>query len=89
MTFYESERITRKQENYEKSRAYEIIESLKKKNLTFDQMLVTLGAMFDDKTNTETQRAVLIRAHDIITTTEQGRIDAANLTSSSSSLIIN
>ncbi|CAB4125399.1 hypothetical protein UFOVP53_128 [uncultured Caudovirales phage] len=80
MTF-DSERISRKQKQYEKSRAYDIIEMFKSKNLSNKEILACIDVMtfFDD--NTETQTAAIIKARDIITQNiDQELLNASNLT---------
>jgi hypothetical protein len=55
-----------KQKRYEVSRAYEIINTLKKKNLKSNDILECIEIMYSDKDNTETQQEVLIKAKNIV-----------------------
>lgn len=82
MTF-DSERISRKQERYEKSRAYDIIDMFKSKNISNKEILACIEVMafFDD--NTETQVAVITKARNIIIQNiDQEFNDASNFTNS-------
>src|ERR1035437_9432159 len=65
MTF-DSERISRKQEAYEKSRAYNTIGSLKGKGLSYKEVLGCLEVMARNIDNTETTTSVLAKAHKIV-----------------------
>ena len=89
MTF-DSERISRKQECLEKTRAYDIISLFKEKKLNNQEILACIEAMFFFNDNTETQIASIKKAQNIIThTIEQEKIDAKDLIRFSNSTNIN
>jgi hypothetical protein len=78
---FDSERISRKQERYEKSRAYNIIETFKSKNLNNKEILACIEVMILLNDNTETQTAAVIKARNIIIQNiNQELIDASNFT---------
>ena len=78
---FDSERISRKQERYEKSRAYNIIETFKSKNLNNKEILACIEVMILLNDNTETQTAAVIKARNIIIQNiNQELINASNFT---------
>ena len=90
MQFYESERIIRKQERYEKSKAYDIIGTLKCKDLSMPEVLACIEVMSKNVENSESQVSVLALAHRIATYyVEQELLDATNLTSPSNRTDVN
>jgi hypothetical protein len=82
MNFYETDRMIRKQQNYEKSRAYDVIGSLKARNLSDQEILSCIEVMMMLDGQNETQIQALILAKQIVINyLEQEFFDAANLTS--------
>ena len=78
--FYDTERIVRKQEKYEKSKAYEVIGALKHKGLNTKETLACIEIMSFLDSNNESQKAILNLAHQIVTShVEQEHLDAENL----------
>ena len=78
--FYDTERIVRKQEKYEKSKAYEVISALKLKGLSTKETLACIEIMSFLDTNNESQNAILNLAHQIVTShVEQEHLDAESL----------
>ena len=76
---FDSERISRKQERYEKSKAYNIIETFKSKSLNNKEILACIEVMILLNDNTETQMAVVIKARNIIIQNiNQEPVDASN-----------
>jgi hypothetical protein len=63
--FFDSARIVEKQEKYEKIRAYDIIDSLEKKNFSLDKMLVVLDFL-SCKTDNDFRKAILYKAKKIL-----------------------
>lgn len=80
MTF-DSERISRKQDAYEKSRAYETISVLRCKSLSYKEILGCIEVMSRNIDNSETEAGVLAKAHKIVTLyIEQENTNASNPT---------
>lgn len=78
--FYDTERIVRKQEKYEKSKAYEVISTLKHKGLSTKETLACIEVMSFLDNNNESQQAILNLAHRIVAShVEQECLDAENL----------
>ena len=78
--FYDTERIVRKQEKYEKSKAYDVIETLKLKGLNTKESLACIEIMSFLDSNNESQKAILNLAHQIVTShIEKEHFDAENL----------
>jgi hypothetical protein len=78
--FYDTERIVRKQEKYEKSKAYDIISTLKLKGLSTKESLACIEIMSFLDSNNESKNAILNLAHQIITShIEQEHLDAESL----------
>lgn len=65
MTFYDSERIVRKNEKYEKTKAYAAISKLENKGLSVSEMIEALDILLKDQ-NTESQQSILERAKKIL-----------------------
>lgn len=65
MSFYDTERIVRKQQKHEKTRAYATISKLENKGLSVSEMIDALDILLKDD-NTEFQQAVLDRAKSIL-----------------------
>lgn len=63
--FFDSARIVEKQEKYEKIRAYDIIESLEKKNFSLEKMLIIIDFMFY-KTSSDFNKVILCKAKKIL-----------------------
>ena len=63
--FYETHRMMRKQAKYEKTKAYEIIESLRSSELSDDEVLASLDILLNGD-NTETFKSVLLLAKRIL-----------------------
>ena len=59
--FYESERIVRKQQKYEKTRAYAIVNDLQRKGLSHQEMIEAVNILLMSE-NTECQQAILEKA---------------------------
>jgi len=79
MNFYETDRIIRKQQTFEKSRAYDIIGVLKHKNMSYQEVLACLDVMIFVDGQSETQMQILTKAKEITNYyIEQELIDAAN-----------
>lgn len=74
MTFYESERIVRKQQKYEKLKAYEAISKLENKGLSTTEMIDALNILIKDD-NTEFRHDVLNRAKAILTSRKESDSD--------------
>lgn len=80
MMFYDTERIVRKQERHEKSKAYEVISALRLKGLNTKETLACIEVMSFLDSNNESQKAILNLAHRIVTSyVEQEHSDAENL----------
>jgi hypothetical protein len=87
MNFYDTDRMIRKQQNYEKSRAYDIIGSLKARDLSDQEILSCIDMMIllDAEDQSETQiKALFIAKQIVINYLEQELIDAKNLITTSS-----
>ena len=67
--FYETERIIRKNQKYEKSRAYATISKLENKGLSKAEMLEAIEILLKDD-NTESQQSILELAKRILETLE-------------------
>jgi len=65
MTFYDTDRIVRKQQKYEKLKAYGIINKLEKGNLSNEDMVKAVDILLKDE-NTEFQQDILNRAKAIL-----------------------
>lgn len=63
--FYDSLRIIDKQEKYEKIRAYEVILSLEKKDLSSENMISTISVMMEDATN-DYHKSIFLKARNIL-----------------------
>jgi len=63
--FYDTERIVRKQEKYEKTKAYATISKLKSKGLSVSEAIDAISILLEDD-NTESQQAILERAKRIL-----------------------
>ena len=75
-----NERISRKQQNYEKAKAYDVIDSLKAKSLSNQEILSCIDIMMLLDDQSETQMGVLIIAKRVITGyIEQEISDASNI----------
>lgn len=70
MTFYDSERMIRKQQKYEISKAYNTIDSLRTKGLKEEEIIKALKILLKDE-NTEFQAKVLTRAIEILETSKE------------------
>jgi hypothetical protein len=80
MMFYDTERIVRKQEKYEKSKAYDVISALKHKGLNTKETLACIEVMSFLDSNNESQIAILNLAHQIVTShVEQEHLNAESL----------
>ena len=81
--FYETERMVRKQQKYEKSMAYDIIDMFKKKGLNNRETLACIEVMsYLDNQHTESQMASITLAHKITTYyINQESVDADSLIS--------
>ena len=64
--FFENDRIVRKQRNYIKSRAYDLLNSFKKENLSKDEIVAALELLHLDKSNTEFYVDIINKAQSII-----------------------
>lgn len=63
--FFDSARIVEKQEKYEKIRAYDIIDSLEKKNFSVEKMLVVVDFL-SHKASNDFRKAILHKAKKIL-----------------------
>jgi O-phosphoseryl-tRNA(Cys) synthetase len=59
--FFESSRITDKQEKYEKIRAYDVLDSLQKDGITGDDLLIAISTMLSNS-KTDFNKAILTKA---------------------------
>ena len=66
--FNETQRQVRKQQSYEKSRVYDLINGFKAKNLNYQEILLHINIMTASANNTETQQEVLSKAKQLIET---------------------
>ena len=63
--FYDTQRIIRKNQKYEISKAYDTISKLENKGLSVPEMLEAIDILLKDK-NTESQQSILERANNIL-----------------------
>ena len=63
--FYDSSRIIEKQEKYEKIRAYDVILTLEKKDLSNENMVAAVNLMMVEANN-DFHKSVFSRAKDIL-----------------------
>lgn len=85
--FYESTRIVEKQEKHEKSRAYDLIESLEKSGLDNHHLFCALELM-SKRAQSEFESAVILKAKQIlIAHKEKNETDDISIISRSSSCV--
>ena len=63
--FFESSRIIEKQQKYEKTRAYDFIDSLEKTDMSLDTMISTLDLYMKD-VDSEYKKIILSKAKSIL-----------------------
>lgn len=74
--FYESERIIRKNEKYEKTKAYSIVSDLKNKGLSNEEMIEATRILLNGNKN-ESQSAILNKVLSILEASKEIMDDTA------------